>query len=119
MPSKIDFNGLDNANVWFDHVNLGLDAMLTGISSVSTEGVYELADPKVPFRFVEVAQRLLSGRICIAGAAVNQVRITFICFSTQRRKAFLRFFCSLVLSNSGMLRPEKCWMQSMSTAQSV
>ena len=74
MPSKIDFNGLDNANVWFDHQRLELDAMLSGISSVNKEGSYILADPNVPFRFVEVAQRLLSGRICIAGAAINQAR---------------------------------------------
>jgi acyl-CoA oxidase len=74
MPSKIDFNGLDNANVWFEHLRLDLDAMLTGISSVDAAGVYSLANPSVPFRFVEVAQRLLSGRICIAGAAINQLR---------------------------------------------
>jgi len=74
MPSKIDFNGLDNANVWFEHMRLDLDAMLTGISSVSADGLYHLKNPDVPFRFVEVAQRLLSGRICIAGAGVNQAR---------------------------------------------
>eukprot|EP00041_Stephanoeca_diplocostata_P001427 m.19969 g.19969 ORF g.19969 m.19969 type:complete len:594 (-) comp11997_c0_seq2:318-2099(-) len=77
MPQKTDFNGLDNANIWFESVNLPLDSLLRGISSVSSDGEYQLVNPDVPFRFVSVAQRLLSGRICIAGAAISQLRKVF------------------------------------------
>ena len=76
MTRKTDFNGLDNAEVAFDHVRLGIDALLSGISSVGEDGDYTLADQSVPFKFVTVAQRLLSGRICIAGAAVAALKQT-------------------------------------------
>ena len=74
MPSKTDFNGLDNANIWFEHTSLPLDSLLSGVSYVDADGEYILRDPNVPFRFVTVAQRLLSGRICIAGAAIMQLK---------------------------------------------
>ena len=74
MPSKTDFNGLDNANIWFDHASLPADSLLSGVSYITGDGEYKLTDPNVPFRFVNVAQRLLSGRICIAGAAIMQLR---------------------------------------------
>lgn len=77
MPQKTDFNGLDNANIWFNSVHVPLDGLLRGISSVTPSGEYELVNADVPFRFVSVAQRLLSGRICIAGAAVSQLRKVF------------------------------------------
>lgn len=76
MTRKTDFNGLDNAELHFDHVRLELSALLSGISSVGPDGAYSLVDPQVPFKFVSVAQRLLSGRICIAGAAVAALKRT-------------------------------------------
>jgi len=75
MPRKTDFNSLDNAVLWFDNVLLSSDSMLSGISSVDPQtGEYRLTNPKEPFSFVMVAQRLLSGRICIAGASLSFLR---------------------------------------------
>jgi hypothetical protein len=48
--------------------------LLDRFSGVSSDGAYTLADPAVPFRFEHVAQRLLSGRICIAGGALSHIR---------------------------------------------
>ena len=72
----------------FDNVLIPAENLLSGISYVDADGEYHLVDPKKPFSFVHVAQvrsipfdflyiyfqRLLSGRICIAGAALNVVR---------------------------------------------
>lgn len=74
MLPKTEFNGLDNAMIWFEKCKLPHSALLSGISSVNEEGAYLLTNPKVPFRFEDVAQRLLSGRICIAGAALCLTR---------------------------------------------
>jgi len=63
------------------------DCLLRGISRVTDKGVYELVDPRVPFRFETVAQRLLSGRICLALAAVDVVDHTLsetIKYASQR-----------------------------------
>lgn len=81
MERKTQFNNLDNVYMEFTNCTVPHSSMLTGISSVSSEGKYALADPKVPFRFEHVAQRLLSGRLCISIASmgllsktVNQIR---------------------------------------------
>ena len=85
MSRKTDFNTLDNVSCTFDKyvffffsfwylshlfffsfsifsVVLAESALLSGISYVEN-GEYKLRDPKVPFKFVSVAQRLMSGNI--------------------------------------------------------
>ena len=47
--------------------------MLSKISLIDENGCYHLKNEDIPFKFVSVAQRLLSGRICIAGAALSQL----------------------------------------------
>jgi acyl-CoA oxidase len=47
MPQKTAFNSLDNCFVSFDNVLVPLDAMLSGISYVTTNGKYKLRDPNV------------------------------------------------------------------------
>jgi len=71
MARKTDFNTLDNAYVSFDNVEIPRENILSGISFVDENGKYQLVDPSQGFSFVTVAQRLLSGRICIAGASLN------------------------------------------------
>jgi len=74
MPRKTDFNSLDNACVEFHDVKLPRDALLSGISFVDENGNYKLVNEDQPFSFVTVAQRLLSGRICIAGCALSLLK---------------------------------------------
>eukprot|EP00211_Chloroparvula_japonica_P001122 CAMPEP_0119119178 /NCGR_PEP_ID=MMETSP1310-20130426/780_1 /TAXON_ID=464262 /ORGANISM="Genus nov. species nov., Strain RCC2339" /LENGTH=592 /DNA_ID=CAMNT_0007108597 /DNA_START=277 /DNA_END=2055 /DNA_ORIENTATION=+ len=69
MESKVDFNWLDNGRCWFENVRLSDQDLLRGMCFVD-EGGYHLRDEKSPFNFIAVAQRLLSGRICIAGATL-------------------------------------------------
>jgi hypothetical protein len=76
MEPKTAFNELDNAFMSFNKCAIAHGTLLSAISSVTAAGDYALADPKVPFRFEHVAQRLLSGRICIALAGLSMVRRT-------------------------------------------
>eukprot|EP00388_Colpodella_angusta_P000053 GDKJ01000182.1.p1 GENE.GDKJ01000182.1~~GDKJ01000182.1.p1 ORF type:complete len:593 (-),score=143.80 GDKJ01000182.1:152-1909(-) len=71
MPRKVAFNSLDNAILIFRDALVNHDALLRGVSFVDGKGKYCLADESRPFRFEDVAQRLLSGRICIAGASLS------------------------------------------------
>ena len=74
MPSKVAFNSLDNCILSFDNVRIPSSSLLSGLSYLDTDGDYHLRDPEKPFSFIQVAQRLLSGRICIAGAALSVVK---------------------------------------------
>ena len=76
MPKKTCFNSLDNCEIWFDHVALPRTALLSGISFVDANGDYQLVDPKVPFSFYRVAQRLLSGRIALSCCALSRIQTT-------------------------------------------
>ena len=44
MPAKVSFNGLDNANVWFNHVTLPADALLRGVSYVTPTGTLPMVE---------------------------------------------------------------------------
>ena len=74
MPKKTDFNSLDNAYVEFNNVVLDRESLLSGISYVDENGNYKLVHENQPFSFVTVAQRLLSGRICIAGCSLAHLK---------------------------------------------
>ena len=49
--------------------------LLQGVSFINDQNEYELVNPKQRYSFVTVAQRLLSGRICIAGASLSHVKL--------------------------------------------
>lgn len=74
MERKTVFNSLDNCEIWFDHVTLQRTDLLSGISFVDAQGAYRLVDESTPFSFYRVAQRLLSGRICLSLASLERVR---------------------------------------------
>ena len=74
MARKCAFNGLDNVYLSFDNVELELDSLLSGISYVDEDGSYQFRKGHKTFNFMHVAQRLLSGRICIAGSSLALIR---------------------------------------------
>jgi acyl-CoA oxidase len=68
MAPKTAFNALDNAIVAFDSVRLPHSSLL-GRHARIVDGRYDA--PNGPVRFVQLAQRLLSGRLCIATASLS------------------------------------------------
>jgi len=76
MGEKTSFNALDNAKVSFDHVQLPATALLSKLCRVHARSTadgfkaeYSFTGKKPP-SFVQIAQRLLSGRLCISDSAI-------------------------------------------------
>jgi len=67
MGVKMGLNGIDNGRLIFDHVRVPRTAMLNAFNDVNEKGEF-ISDLKKPSaRFFKVADRLLSGRLCISG----------------------------------------------------
>ena len=84
---KIGLNGIDNARLMFDQVKIPRTAMLNSFNDVTEEGKFVSDIPKASARFFKVADRLLSGRLCIAAmsiAACKQAIYHAIRYSQQR-----------------------------------
>lgn len=74
MGIKTVANDLDNARVWFDHVQLPRDALLNKFCEIDDEGAYQVVGDE-PMRIEVIGQRLLTGRQCIAEAAILSARV--------------------------------------------
>mmetsp|Transcript_46469 Transcript_46469/g.61565 ORF Transcript_46469/g.61565 Transcript_46469/m.61565 type:complete len:428 (+) Transcript_46469:656-1939(+) len=87
MGWKIGLNGIDNARLMFDHVRIPREAMLNSFNDVTAEGKFVSDIPKASARFFKVADRLLSGRLCIAAMSISACKMTIyhaIRYSQQR-----------------------------------
>eukprot|EP00756_Hemistasia_phaeocysticola_P037076 Hpha_TRINITY_DN16678_c1_g2::TRINITY_DN16678_c1_g2_i1::g.183878::m.183878/K00232/E1.3.3.6, ACOX1, ACOX3; acyl-CoA oxidase len=74
MGKKTAMNSLDNANITFDNVALPHSSLLSRISSVDDAGAYHINPGHKAFKFENVAQRLLSGRICLSSVGLLKLR---------------------------------------------
>jgi len=87
MGWKIGLNGIDNGRLAFTHVRVPREAMLNKLNDVTEEGVFVSDIPKASARFFKVADRLLSGRLCIAGMTLGGLKMVIyhaIRYSQQR-----------------------------------
>mmetsp|Transcript_58286 Transcript_58286/g.159950 ORF Transcript_58286/g.159950 Transcript_58286/m.159950 type:complete len:296 (+) Transcript_58286:759-1646(+) len=76
MGIKTTGNDLDNAWIGFDHVRVPRAALLNAHASVSEEGAYELTTQGIaPFEMI--GQRLYTGRVVVAQAALSYARKLF------------------------------------------
>ena len=68
---KQGLNGVDNGQIWFDHVRVPRDALLDRYASVDAQGRYSspISDPNQ--RFGTMVSGLTTGRMLIAQAAVD------------------------------------------------
>eukprot|EP01060_Flectonema_neradi_P017304 TRINITY_DN24205_c0_g1_i1.p1 TRINITY_DN24205_c0_g1~~TRINITY_DN24205_c0_g1_i1.p1 ORF type:complete len:521 (+),score=108.36 TRINITY_DN24205_c0_g1_i1:73-1635(+) len=73
MGAKTAYNSLDNANITFKNVLIPHKSMLTKFARVTESGKFEFEGDRPP-SFIKIAQRLLSGRLCIADSAVQFFR---------------------------------------------
>ena len=87
MGHKISLNGVDNARLMFNQVRVPREAMLNKLNQVTPEGVFVSKIAKPSARFFKVADRLLSGRLCIASMSISATKVglyTAIKYSQQR-----------------------------------
>ena len=87
MGVKIGLNGIDNARLMFDNVKVPRTAMLNAFNDVTEEGKFVSDIKKPSARFFKVADRLLSGRLCIAAMSIAACKIVIyhaIRYSQQR-----------------------------------
>ncbi len=82
MEPKVAFNGLDNALIEFDRVMLPRSSLLA--ATLDADGTYRSTLEGGVTGFLQVAQRLLSGRICLAGGALGTLRqVLGFCCATR------------------------------------
>ena len=74
MGTKTVANDLDNARIWFDHVELPKSALLNKFCDIDDNGEYRVVGEE-KMRIEVIGQRLLTGRQCIAEAAVISARV--------------------------------------------
>ena len=87
MGVKLGLNGIDNARLMFDHVRIPRTYMLNAFNDVDAEGKFISDIPKASARFFKVADRLLSGRLCIAAMSITACKLVIyhaIRYSQQR-----------------------------------
>merc|ERR1711871_344775 len=73
MGSKTVANDLDNARVWFDQVRLPKDSLLRKFADIQNDEYVQVTDERM--RIEVIGQRLLTGRLAIAEAALLAARV--------------------------------------------
>lgn len=76
MGHKLGLNGVDNARIGFNNVRIPRTNILNKYSDVDEKGNFHSSITKKRERFLNVADRLLSGRLCIASMIDSCSRIT-------------------------------------------
>lgn len=87
MGMKMGLNGIDNGRLKFNQVKIPRINMLNRLADVNEKGEFVCDIPKASNRFFKVADRLLSGRLCIAAMSIGGLKTTLwhtIRYSQQR-----------------------------------
>ena len=74
MGHKIALNGIDNGRLTFKDVRIPRENMLNRLNDVTADGKFVSPVKKKSQRFFKVADRLLSGRLCIASMTISSTR---------------------------------------------
>ncbi|PXF49409.1 Acyl-coenzyme A oxidase 3, peroxisomal [Gracilariopsis chorda] len=85
---KAGLNGVDNGRIWFTHVRIPREDMLSGLSQVAPDGTYSSSIPSANARFGVMLAALTGGRVGIASNAIGTAMLGLtiaIRYSFQRR----------------------------------
>ena len=78
MGWKMGLNGIDNGRLSFDNIRVPREAMLNAFNDVTEDGKFLSDIPKASARFFKVADRLLSGRLCIAAMSLAGTKLCIV-----------------------------------------
>ena len=82
MGMKMGLNGVDNAKLKFTNVRIPRENMLNKLNDVTEQGEFKSPIKKVTNRFFKVADRLLSGRLCISAMSLSSTKL--VLYTTVR-----------------------------------
>lgn len=75
MGPKQGLNGVDNGQLWFDHVRIPREALLDAYGQVAPDGTYSSPIPNISARFGITVGGLTTGRVLIAQGGVDGQKI--------------------------------------------
>ena len=87
MGMKMGLNGIDNARLMFKDVRISRESLLNKLNDVTENGDFKSDLKRRSQRFFKVADRLLSGRLCISSMALSATKqslFTAVRYSQQR-----------------------------------
>jgi acyl-CoA oxidase len=87
MGWKMGLNGIDNGKLKFEQVRVPRVNMLNKFNDVTEQGEFKSDIKKNSQRFFKVADRLLSGRLCISAMCISVTKLVLyiaIRYSQQR-----------------------------------
>ena len=89
---KMGLNGVDNGELWFDHVRVPRDALLNRYGEVRPDGSYHSDIENPNRRFFTTIGSLVQGRVCISGASISAAKtaLTIAVRHGLRRRQFGR-----------------------------
>ena len=76
--SKAGLNGVDNGQIWFRDHRVPREALLNALADVSPEGAYSSPIPSAAARFGATVGGLTTGRVLIASAAVEGIKLAAV-----------------------------------------
>lgn len=86
---KLGLNGVDNGQIWFDHVTVPVENLLDRFATIEENGQYESPIPSSGRRFFTMLGTLVAGRVSIAAASVAAARkglVTAVRYTSGRRQ---------------------------------